>query len=488
MESGRRGRPPQPGGQAPGVGNRESAEGEGEPYGDRDPEMRERPAGTGGREALGLFGAWVGVYALRFLTQCLLAWALLPAGRGEYALTVMFASLLGLALSLSVDRGAQFAVMAGHLGVARSLTAAAGVCLAAFAVAAALALPLIGSDLAFFGRADPASFRLALPLALLVPLAAVAERQLTGLRRFRPASALLLLRPAAVAAGILVLVWGFDLGVAGAIGALVGGNLLFFLGAFGNLRRGGSLRPERCSAAQLRGVLSYGLESHPARLGEVLTPRLGVLALGFLAAPAEIGLFAAAGALVMPLSLASVAAGTALIPRVAAGEVKREEMVGVWLRIVCLATTGAAAVLLPFSGPLVRLFLSEAFAPIVPFLWIMAPGVIAYAGTGLLAAWFQGTGRPGVVSAGTGLGLAVHLGAILLLHPLLGVSGVAWALTLDSVVRLAFTAAAFRRITGAPLAALFRPRRSDLDYLRTVARSVWRTGAGAADRSPDRSR
>lgn len=445
--------------------------------------MSGRPAGAGGREALGLLGAWVGVYALRFLTQCLLAWALLPAGRGEYALTVMFASLLGIALSLSVDRGAQFAVMAGRLSVSRSLTAAVGVCLAAFAVAAALALPLIGSDLPFFRRADPAWFRLALPLALLVPLAAVAERQLTGLRRFGPAAALLLLRPAAVAVGVLALVWGLDLGVGGAVLALAAGNLLFFLGALRNLRRRGPLRPERCSRGELRGVLSYGVESHAGRLGEALTPRLGVLALGFLAAPAEIGLFAAAGALVMPLSLASVAAGTALIPRVAAGEVKREEMVGVWLRIVCLATAAAAAVLLPFSGPLVRLFFSEAFAPIVPFLWIMAPGVVAYAGTGLLAAWFQGTDRPGVVSAGTGLGLAVHLGAIFLLHPLLGVSGVAWALTLDSAVRLAFAAAAFRRTTGAPLAALFRPRRSDLDYLRAVARSVWGAGAGTAARS-----
>lgn len=445
--------------------------------------MSGRSAGAGGREAFGLLGAWVGVYALRFLTQCLLAWALLPAGRGEYALTVLFASLLGIALSLSVDRGAQFAVMAGRLSVSRSLTAAAGVCLAAFAVAAALALPLIGSDFEFFRRADPAWFRLALPLALLVPLSAVAERQLTGLRRFGSASALLVLRPAAVAVGILVLVWGLDLGVAGAILALAGGNLLFFLGALRNLRRAGPLRPERCSRRELRGVLSHGVGAHAGRLGEALTPRLGVLALGFLAAPDEIGLFAAASALVMPLSLASVAAGTALIPRVAAGEVKREEMVGVWLRIVCLATAAAAAVLLPFSGPLVRLFFSEAFAPIVPFLWIMAPGVVAYAGTGLLAAWFQGTDRPGVVSAGTGLGLAVHLGAILLLHPLLGASGVAWALTLDSAVRLAFAAAAFRRITGAPLAALLRPRRSDLDYLRAVARSAWGARAGAADRS-----
>ena len=442
------------------------------------------PGGTGGKEAFGLLGAWVLVYALRFGNQCLLAWTLLPAGRGEYALTVMFASLLGIALSLSVDRGAAFAVMAGRLGLSRSLTAAAGVCLAAFAVAAAVALPLVESGLDFFRRADPASFRLALALALLVPLSAVCERLLTGLRQFRSASRLLVLRPAAGAIGIVALVRALDLGVPGAILALAAGNLLFLLGALRSLRRVGSPRPERPSAAELGGVLRHGLRSHGTRLGEALTPRLGVLALGFLAAPAtEIGLFAAASALLMPLSLASVAAGTALLPRVAAGEVKRPEMVGVWLRIVCFATAAAAALLLPFAGPLVRLFLSEAFVPLVPYLWIMAPGVVAYAGTGLLAAWFQGADRPGVVSAATGMGVAANLGAILLLHPVLGTSGVAWAMTLDSTLRLLFAAGAFRRLTGAPLSSLWRPRRSDAAYLRTVALSLWRAGSGATPNS-----
>lgn len=441
-------------------------------------------AGTGGRETLGLLSTWGGVHALRLATQSLLAWTLLPAGRGEYAVAVLFATLAGVVLTLSVDRGAQYFAMAGRIGLSRCLGAGFAVCLVGGAAAAAGALPAIGSGFSLFDRADPAAFHSALLLAVLVPLAAVTERQLAGRREFRAVSFLLLVRPAAALAAILVLVRGLGLGVSGAVLALAAGHLVFVGGGVRELRRRARARFELPSSTELSRILAYGLRSHAARIGEALTPRLGVLALGALAGSAdEIGWFAAASAIMMPLSLVGITAATALIPRVAGREVKRAETVGVVVRIVSFVTAAAAAIFFAVAEPVVAVLFSEAFLPAVPLMWLMAPGIVAYAGVEVFGAWFSGVDRPEATSWATGVGFAVHAAAIVVLAPRFGAAGVAAAMSLDLLARLVFVGLRFRRTANLPLRAVWIPRPGDAVYLRSVLR---RALSRRGERTPGR--
>lgn len=450
----------------------------------RRPAVTGSAVGSGGRETLGLLTTWGGVHALRLATQSLLAWSLLPAGRGEYAVAVLFATLAGVVLTLSVDRGAQYFSMAGRIGLSRCLGAGFAVCLVGGAAAAAGALPLMGSGLSLFGRAAPGAFHLALLLAVLVPLAAVAERQLAGMREFRAVSFLLLARPAAAFAAILVLVRGLGLGVPGAVLGLAAGHLVFVFGGVRELRRRARARFELPSPNELSRILEYGLRSHAARIGEALTPRLGVLALAALAGGAdEIGWFAAASAVMMPLSLLGTTAATALVPRVAGREVKRAEIVGVWVRIVCFVTAGAAAVFFTVAEPMVAVLFSEAFLPAVPLMWLMAPGIVAYAGVEVFGAWFAGVERPEAASWATGVGLTVHVAAIVVLAPSFGAAGVAAAMSLDFLARLAFVGLRFRRTADLPLRAVWAPRLGDAAYLRAVLRkALTRRGGGLRGR------
>ena len=456
-------------------------------------ESRPRPAatggaaGSGGRETLGLLSTWGGVHALRLATQSLLAWSLLPAGRGEYAVAVLFATLAGVVLTLSVDRGAQYFSMAGRIGLSRCLGAGFTVCLVGSAAAAGGALLLMGSGFSLFDRAEPAAFRVALLLAALVPLAAVTERQLAGMREFRAVSFLLLARPAAALAAMLVLVRGLGLGVPGAVLALAAGHSVFLFAGVRELRRRAGARLELPSSSELSRILAYGFRSHAARIGEALTPRLGVLALAALAGGAEeIGWFAAASAVMMPLSLLGTTAATALIPRVAGREVKRAETVGVLVRIVCFVTAGATAVFFAVAEPVVAVLFSEAFLPAVPLMWLMAPGIVAYAGVEVFGAWFSGVERPEAVSWATGVGLAVHVAAVVVLAPRFGAAGVAAAMSLDFLARLAFLGLRFRRTANLPLRAVWTPRRGDAAYLRSVLeRALARRGGGRSVTGPD---
>lgn len=465
-----------PGEERSGPGAARPAAGEPRPR----PAAAARAAGSGGRETLGLLSTWGGVHVLRLATQSVLAWSLLPAGRGEYAVAVLFATLAGVVLTLSVDRGAQYFSMAGRIGLSRCLGAGFVVCLVGGAAAAGGALALIGSGSSLFDRAEPAAVRWALLLAVLVPLAAVTERQLAGRREFRAVSFLLLARPATVLAAILILIGGLGLGVPGAVLALVAGNLVFVCVGALELRRRARATFALPSSRELSRILGYGLRSHAARVGEALTPRLGVLALGLLAAdPDEIGWFAVASAVMMPISLLGTTAATALIPRVAGREVKRAETVGVLVRIVCFVTAGAAAVFFTVAQPVVGVLFSEAFLPAVPLMWLMAPGIVAYAGVEVFGAWFAGVERPEAASWATGVGIAVHVAAVVVLAPPFGVAGVAAAMSLDFLARLAFVGLRFRRTTDLPLRAVWTPRRGDAAYLRSVLRSALTRRGGA---------
>ena len=58
------------------------------------------------------------------------------------------------------------------------------------------------------------------------------------------------------------------------------------------------------------------------------------------------------------------------------------------------ATTALGDVNLSQDCRLVRILFSDAFLPAVPLLWIMAPGVLAYACAGILGTYFKGYRLP----------------------------------------------------------------------------------------------
>ena len=429
---------------------------------------------TGGREVAFLFMTSAGGHALAVLTQSLLAYLLLPEGRGAFALCVMLAGLLSAILVSGVDRGAQHFVVAKRLGVSEGLVLALGFCLLGSAAAAAVALPIIHSDLAVFRKADTASFELSLVLVPLVSMARAAELQVAGQRRFAALGTVMALRSVVTVSAVVFLVRMLELGVDGAIVALAAGHAAAFAAYVRVLRRHCGLKLVAPRLAALRQSFGFGLAAHAIRVGLEIELRMGTAALGMLAGSAEVGLFAAAYAVVRGLMLIPQAAGTALYPRVAGGAVGRLELTGFCHRFVCLASVGAIMVVLATSAPLVRVLLSEAFLPAVPLIWILAPGVLARTGVAMLRTWFNGIGRPAVCAGATWFGLCVAVAAFLILFPALGAESVAWATSIGLIFGAVFLGVRFHRATGMSVHELWLPRRGDLVHLRALVRDALR--------------
>ena len=417
-----------------------------------------------------MFATLAGMAGMTLLVQALLAYLLLPEGRGAYAVCIVFGTILGSILSPGAREGAQYFAAAGPVSVSQCVSSLLVICLVGGGLAGALSAPLIYSDLAFFQKAETPTFLLALAMAPVAAISIALDHQFVALRRFRRLAVFSMLRLLVNVLAILVLVRVLGMGAGGAVIALTAAHGIMIAACLLDLRGHRRMAFELPRLSSLTLILGYGLRYHPARMGAVLEGHLGVFVLGLIATQSEIGLFAAASALMLGVLLISNAVGVVLYPRVAGQE--RLELVALCLRLVGAATALCLLVLVALSVPLVRLLLSASFMPAVPLLWIIAPAILASALSAIFVTHFKGTNLPGVCSWAVFLGLSVNLSVLLLLYPRLGVAAAAWAMTAGMGSGCLFHAIVFHRTTRMSLAAAWLPRRSDVTYLWAAGRSA----------------
>ena len=202
---------------------------------------------------------------------------------------------------------------------------------------------------------------------------------------------------------------------------------------------------ERPLSTSVLRVLGYGFKHYVARIGWGVDLRVGVLILGMIADRAEIGLFAVASGMMMRFFLISNSVFSPLLTRSVAEREGRPDLVAFCGRVTTWVTAAGLALLLTFSVPIVRLLLSSEFLPIVPLIWIIAPGILAYAGAVILNAYFRAINRPGICSWTIGIGLIATLLVVSLLYPIIGVHAAAWGMTIGLVARSAFLSIAYYR-------------------------------------------
>lgn len=375
-------------------------------------------------------------------------------------------------LASSADRGAQYLAVTKQLTISQSIAIALTVGIATSLLAALVSIPLIHSGLGLFQKAETRSFYVALPLILLTSTSSIVELMLAGLRRFTRMAVVLLLKSTIILLTAIALVWILDLGVNGAIVSVALGNLVMSVAGLWDLRRHCGMGWETPSRLGLRRVLAHGLKYHIARIGSEAETRIIILITGFFASGSDVGLMAVASVVVYRLLIISKSVGTTLYPRVANQLRDRPEMCALGLRLVFMLTGSALLVLLLFLEPIIRIVFSKAFLPAVPLIWIMGPGVIVYAASGMLSTYFLGTDRPEICSWSVSIGVIVNVVSLPLLYSTLGLEGAAWAVTLSLFCQVAYLAIMFRRNTRMPFASTWLPRLSDIAFLWAKSRSV----------------
>ena len=404
--------------------------------------------------------------------QSLLAYALLPVGRGEFAVCILFAGLLGVLLTPGADAGAQYFVMARRISISQGVSVSFLICVVGAGLAAALAIPLINSEIAFFRKADPDSLRLSLGLLPLITFCSAVQHQLAGLRRFLRLGLFALIQTVSNALALVCFVVGLRFGVNGAILAAYVSNLVMITCCLLDLARNEGFKFELPSPSGLRHILRYGTRYYIARIGWGMDVRVGTLLLGMLGTRAEVGLFAVASTLMMSFVTIASAVSIALLPRTAREEDGRAELVVFCARAMTWVVGAALVVLIAFDISLVRILLSAEFLPVVPLIRIIAPGILVYAGASIFATYFRGTNRPDMCSWSVGCGFGMTVAIVVLFYRELGVTASAWGMTVGLFGRSALLSVFFYRMTNTRAALGWLPQRGDLSRFRTLARSA----------------
>lgn len=421
--------------------------------------------------------------ALGFVSAIILARALGPAGRGQYALIALIPALIQFAGGFGLDQATTYLVARR-----REQTAAIGLTLAS--AAALLGLLLVAfyavldripayADYLSAARVQP---RLVWVLVALLPISlptSVMSGAILGLERFRSYNLVTLVWPVVNLGLLFGLVVILNQGVGGAVLASAGASVFALVAAAAALFY---LAPgrRRWDSAVVKEACSYGARAHTANLAWFIHYRADMLLVGYMAGPAALGFYAVAVGLAEKLYLAPSAVGTVIFPRVAAtnpGEARRLTPRAVrhslWLTLAMALTIAAIA------RPLVRGLFGASFVPAAVPLWLLLPGVVSLAMGRVLSADLNGRGLPGDVARANASMAVLNLLLNLWWIPLWGIAGAALATSISYSAAVLLLARRYVRVAEVGWSELLRFRREDWGDLRRAAAAL-----GAGRRTP----
>ncbi|UCC29049.1 MAG: polysaccharide biosynthesis C-terminal domain-containing protein [Phycisphaerales bacterium] len=400
--------------------------------------------------------------------QACLAWFLLPAGRGEYAVCILFASLLTLTCTIGQEVANVYSLASKRLDVSHALSQSLLVGLATSVVACGIGYSLTHTSLPFLDKAPIRLFRLSL---LCIPATAFhmyLTRIFLGMRTIRTFT-LLMAAPRFVAfAGLLTAsVVGLSVGTAIMIHAASQGSVVIIALSLLVIRH--AARLVRVEWAKLRESLSYGLRFYVGKLASMTNVQIGTIILAVSSVdPASLGMFAAVSALASRLWLVAESLQTAILPRACADPDGQREAIAQCVRLCLVCSAVVALVVGLLARPIIGLVLSPRFLPVLIPFQLLLPGVVVRAIPKILTAYFNGIGRPGVTSAAIGLAVAANIGLMYVLLPRWGLSGVAAAMTSAYTFEALIMLLAFCRLSGTPLRRALLLRAADLGAITEV--------------------
>jgi O-antigen/teichoic acid export membrane protein len=193
-------------------------------------------------------------------------------------------------------------------------------------------------------------------------------------------------------------------------------------------RRGLFEQARRPSLALARSISAYGWRAQVGGVMTLLNLRLDFIVLQLMAGPAVLGVYAIASKIAELIKVPGMALTYVLYPLFARqGPVKAAASAR---RMMVRAGIGIAVAVVPLvllAGPLIPSAYGSAFTGAVTPAQIIAIGLALEGVAGVISGFLYGTGRPGLNSWATGVGLVLTVVLDLLLIPRAGAIGAAAA-------------------------------------------------------------
>ncbi|MEJ2636734.1 MAG: polysaccharide biosynthesis C-terminal domain-containing protein [Calditrichia bacterium] len=386
------------------------------------------------------FGSRISMLILSLGTQSSLAWILGPSGRGAYAVCLLFSSILGLIFIIGCDYAGIYYVAAKKLSISEGvfytfIFGGIGSLLAIAAGKIIMTMPL-----PFLGKATTGEFNLAL---IFIPVSVFSYTflmLLTAYQKFNWFSILSILSAFLRTLRIIYIKFG--------------------------------LQWEKISFSKMRDMLLYDARHYIGKLSNQINLEVGTIILAMFASQAEIGLFAVAVSLTTRLNMIPNTLETVLIPRVAADERGKRQLIAQTARLTGALCGSMLLILAVFANIIVAILFSPAFLPAVELIRILAAGVTIRCASKVLVTYLLGTNHPGIISVSVGVGMAINLGILWFFLPVFGLAAAAWAMTISFVVSSGIIAASFSKRSGMRLMDIFVFRFADWNLVTNSLSSL----------------
>lgn len=427
---------------------------------------------SGTKDTIIIFTARIITLFFGIGTQSCLAWFLAPDGRGSYAVCLIFASLIGVLCGFGIDVAVQYHVASKKMSVSEGVSVALSYAAVGSLLAVSLGIIMMQMHLSFFTKASQESFYLALLFIPISMLTSFFPLLLIGLRQFKWMAIFSILQSGIQLIGVILLVWMFGLGVNGALTAVLLTGLIIIALNFIFLRKKYGVILAWPSINHLHIILLYGIRYYFARFSNILNFRIGTIILAFFVSRSEIGFFAVATQLIAYVIVIPDVLTKVLMPRIAADSNGRASLVAQSIRLSGIACGAIIIMLLLVSKLLVQILLSPDFLPIIPLLWILAPGIFVRSISKITIPYFNGTNHPGISSIAVVSGVATNLAFLAILLPLMGLSGAAWAMTIGYFVSSFVLIKKFHSMSSLTFIDVWKYKRKDITLLTDVVRKI----------------
>jgi len=398
--------------------------------------------------------------------QSCLAWWLGAAGRGEYAVCQVFASLLTVFFALGCDTASVYFVSSERFTISEGVVHAALCVAVSSCLAIAFGLLVRVLPLEFFNKASGRAFDLSLVLIPTELMAVIMLQLLTAVRLFRWFAVLSILHIALHLCCVGLFVGYLSWGVTGALAALIVRDVGVVALTLALLRWKFGLSLVSPTFGRLYEMYHYGVRYYFGKMSNRVNSRLGTVILAFFATKEQIGLFDVAHQLTTRVITVPDSLSTVFLPRMCRAGKNRAETIAKAARMTGVVCGALLLVLCVFAHPIIVALFSREFLGGIPLVRILSLGVLVRCTCKLFVPYLIGSNRPGLVSISVAAGVTVNISALILLLPSIGLEGAAVANSLGYVVSSFLLARGFVKHSGTRLSEVFRYQASDFRMLR----------------------
>jgi O-antigen/teichoic acid export membrane protein len=375
-----------------------------------------------------------GTMLIGIAMQSVLAWALGPEGRGEYAACLIFNTFSVAVFTFGLDWASIYFIAFDKQSFNRIITIILSYIFILFIFMWPILRTIIHLPLSFFQQAPIEAFYLSIIWATSNICYLISTSILRGLSAYILLAFITFFKFFFALVITIILLINTKLAVQAPILADLTSNLFTFVFIVFLLIHNWKWRIEIPDLKTLRSIFSYGFRMLVGSIGMVTNLRIGMVLLAFYVSKNELGYFALAMAIFTQMGTVSDSINSIIMPRVSESKDGRPELVAMTSRGVSSFFFITGITILLTANWLVPILFSEQFIPAIALLWILFPGMWFRSISKVLFTYFNGTNMPQIVSYNTLINISLNIILLLYFLPRYGLFGAAYITTVANLL------------------------------------------------------